>query len=394
MSDGQGPGGATGASRAGEPRARAYPSTGVLVTWLTGLTVVIIVLDIVTGAGVRLAPVLVFLPAFLAGVGTVRQTLVASVWVTVVVMTSAVYVGGSLSDNVIASVFTAGFSALSVIGCRYRIHREEEITRLRSAAAALQRQLLRPLPLRTEQVVVDGVYQPIEEDSMVGGDIYEVAASPYGTRVLIADVQGKGLPAIGAAFAVLGAFREAAHREHALSVIVDSLESAVTRHNDFATETGEPERFVTALVLDIDGGSLVRAVNCGHIPPYLLYAGYAGPVALPGTGVPLGLARLSRDAHVVERFAFPLGASLLLCTDGVTEARDGDGAFYPLAERLRKWGNLPPERLVTTLRADLAHFTGGNPRDDIAVLVLRRRSAHQPAIGVSATGELSSDALW
>ncbi|MEV0971133.1 PP2C family protein-serine/threonine phosphatase [Microtetraspora glauca] len=380
MRDEDGLGGVTGAPRAGERGARAFLSTPMLVAWLLGLTAVIVVLDIATGAGIRLAPVLIFLPAFIAGVGTVRQTVAASVWVSLVVLGSAFYIGGSFTDSLIAMVFTAGFGALSVIGCRYRIHRDEEVTRLRSAAAALQRQLLRPLPVRTEQVVVDGAYQPVEEDSMVGGDIYEVAASPYGTRVLIADVQGKGLPAIGTAFAVLGAFREVAHREPALTMIVDTLESAVTRHNYFAMQTGEPERFVTALIIDIDSGTKVQTVNCGHIPPYLLRAGHAEPVALPGTGVPLGLGRLSREPHVVERFAFPHEATLLLCTDGVTEARDGNGDFYPLGARLRRWADVPPDRLAATLRADLARFTGGNPRDDIAVLVLHRESARQSVV--------------
>ncbi|WP_433225551.1 PP2C family protein-serine/threonine phosphatase [Microtetraspora malaysiensis] len=370
---------------AGKRTGRSFLSTAAFATWLVVLTAIVIVLDIATGTRVRMAPLLVFLPAFVAGVGTLRQTAVASVWTTAVVGSSAVYLGGNLFDNMLSVLFTAAFGTLSIVTCRYRTHRDEAVVRLRSAAAALQRQLLRPLPLITDQIAVEGVYQPVEEDNMVGGDVYEVAASPYGTRVLIADVQGKGLPALGAAFAVLGAFREVAHREAALSVIVDALEQAVVRHNEFAAETGEPERFVTALLLDIDGALQVQAVNCGHIPPYLLRAGNAAAVALPGTGVPLGLARLTRDPHVVERFAFPHDATLVLCTDGVTEARNADGDFYPLRARLRTWGELPPERLTSTLRADLANFTGGNPRDDIAVLVLRRRSWRRLAVDRSVT---------
>ncbi|WP_066950009.1 PP2C family protein-serine/threonine phosphatase [Microtetraspora fusca] len=380
MTDGRRSGDAAG----GQAR-RSFLSTAAFVAWLVLLTAVVVVLDIATGTRVRLAPLLVFLPAFFAGVGTLRQTVVASLWATAIVGCSAVYLGGNLFGNMLSVLFTAAFGALSIVTCRYRTHRDEMLVRLRSTTAALQRQLLRPLPLVTEQVTVEGVYQPVEEDNMVGGDVYEVAASPYGTRVLIADVQGKGLPAIGAAFAVLGAFRDVAHREPALSVIVDALEQAVVRHNRFATETGEPERFVTALLLDIDGGLHVRAVNCGHIPPYLLRSGQAAAVALPGTGVPLGLARLTRDPHVVERFAFPQDATLVLCTDGVTDARNAHGDFYPLRARLRRWGELPPERLTATLRADLAHFTGGNPRDDIAVLALRRRSRRRLTVDRSVT---------
>lgn len=50
--------------------------------------------------------------------------------------------------------------------------------RLRSTAAAMQRQILRPLPLLTDDVLVDGVYEPVQQDKLVGGDIYDVAATP------------------------------------------------------------------------------------------------------------------------------------------------------------------------------------------------------------------------
>ncbi|MGW4403933.1 PP2C family protein-serine/threonine phosphatase [Nonomuraea sp. NPDC004702] len=339
---------------------------------LIGITVLVVGLDRFTGGGAELVPVLIFLPAIVSGLGSVWQTAVASVWVLAVVSASVAYLGGNLRTNLEVSGFTAAFGLMSVVGASYRIQREEEVRRLRSAAAALQRQLVRPLPLRSLDVVVDGLYQPIEEDTMVGGDMYEVAPSPYGTRVMIADVQGKGLPAIGAALAVLGAFREAAYREISLMGVADALEDAVIRHNRFAAHTGEPERFVTALLLDIGPELEVDAVNCGHIAPYLIHGGNAGQLWLGEPEVPLGLAGLAGEPRHGARFAFPRGASLLLCTDGVTEARDRDGSFYPLEQRLRSWARDPPARTVEALAADLNTFTHGAPRDDIAVLILRR----------------------
>ncbi|WP_329416786.1 serine/threonine-protein phosphatase [Streptomyces sp. NBC_00704] len=80
----------------------------------------------------------------------------------------------------------------------------------------------------------------------MGGDAYEAGASPYGTRLLIGDVQGEGLPAVAAAFAVLGAFRETAQSEPTRTAVADALGAAVERHNAFAARSG-PERFVTAL---------------------------------------------------------------------------------------------------------------------------------------------------
>ncbi|MET7335563.1 PP2C family protein-serine/threonine phosphatase [Nonomuraea sp. NPDC005650] len=348
-------------------------STPVFVAGLVVITTVVAALDLLTGTAVRLFPLLIFLPAIVAGLGTVRQTIFASVWVVLAAAGITTYLGGELDDNLLAGGFTAVFGALSVLGCAYRVRREEEVHRLRSAAAALQRLIVRPLPLRTTDVVIDGLYQPVEEDTMVGGDMYEVAVSQYGTRVLIADVQGKGLSAIGTALAVLGSFREAAYREETLAGVVEAMENSVVRQNTFAATTGEPERLVTALVLDIGRRPEVEAVDCGHIAPYLIHDGAAWEVNLGEPSVPLGVAALAPGPRTGARFAFPPGATLVLCTDGVTEARDPhDGAFYPLEERLRAWAPVPPERLAQALGEDLRAFTEAAARDDIAILTLRR----------------------
>jgi hypothetical protein len=150
------------------------------------------------------------------------------------------------------------------------------------------------------------------------------------------------------------------------------MESAVARHNVFAARTGEPERLVTALVLGIGREPAVEAVNCGHIAPYVIHGGDAYQAALGEPAVPLGLAALAAGPRSATRFAFPDGATLLLCTDGVTEARDRGGAFYPLEERLRAWALAPPARLAETLDSDLRNFTGAAPRDDVAVLTVTR----------------------
>ncbi|MDB1088556.1 PP2C family protein-serine/threonine phosphatase [Streptomyces sp. ACA25] len=372
----------------GRPAGRRAPAkfTGrALLYGLIGLTAAIVVTGLVTDREWRLVPLLIFLPAFAAGVGTVRQTAFAAVWVTAVATGSLI--ANPLDDvtsNVTLITFTALLGALSIVGCVLRIRRESEITRLRSAAAALQRQILRPLPMLTDQLTVHGIYEPVEEDGMVGGDIYEVVTSAYGTRVLIADVQGKGLPAMGTAFAVLGAFREAAHREPALTSVVASLENAVVRHNEFARQSGEPERFVTALVLGFGDDGEVQAVDCGHVPPYLLADDRVEAVVLAHPSVPLGLDHLTSESRFSGWFMLPEGATLLLCTDGITEARDASGSFYPLAERLTAWGNTSPGRLASQIRSDLHHHTGGEARDDIAVLALRRNPVQAPAPAPSA----------
>ncbi|MFI2781032.1 PP2C family protein-serine/threonine phosphatase [Streptomyces sp. ALB3] len=360
-----------------------------LALWIVLLTVLIVLLDAFTGNDLPLIPLTVVLPALASVFCTVRQTTAVAVWVTLVVVASRIASTGPFWDVVFLIGFTALASALGVVACAARIRHAVEMARLRSAVVALQRQILRPLPVTTRQVCAHGLYEPMEEDRFVGGDIYEVVESPHGTRVIIGDVQGKGLPAIGAGFAALGAFREAAVREPELTAVADAVEAAVVRHNAFSAETGETERFVTALLLGFDGSDRVQAVNCGHLPPRLLHDGAASVVALHRTSVPLGMADLSSEPRAVEWLSFPPGSALMVFTDGVTEARDATGVFYPFDERLGEWVGRGPDQVLHALQADLQSFSGGVRRDDVAVLVLCRPPGGEEAAlphGSTATG--------
>ncbi|GAA1848010.1 PP2C family protein-serine/threonine phosphatase [Actinomadura bangladeshensis] len=344
-----------------------------MILWLVGITAVLAVTGVVLSRETGLAPFLVFLPTLIAGRGTTRQTAVAAGWATVVIAGSLIRSPlETAAANASVLVFAVALNGLSVVQALQRVRKEGEITRLRSAAAALQRQVLRPFPLVTHELLVHGLYEPLEEDSQVGGDIYEVMATPYGSRVLIGDVQGKGLPAISTAFAVLNSFREAALAQPTLTAVVDALESSVLHHNAFAAQAGEAERFVTALVLDIGSDTKIQAIDCGHVPPYLLEHDRAGPVPLGEASVPLGLAALAPESRTVTWFDFPYDSTLLLCTDGVTEARSPSGAFFPLARRVAAWSDLPPEDMAPAISRELQEHTQGRQSDDTAVLLLRR----------------------
>lgn len=370
---------------------RPFPF-GTLVVWGAWGVSLLLVGAFLVGPLPRLVPFLVFLPAIVAGVGTVGQTTAISVWTLLVATAAFAYRDGVSEDGTYSLLVTAAFGAVSIAACWYRIRRgeeahqrhfrEEELRRLRSTAAELQRLILRALPTRIDGLVVDGRYRPVEEDRMVGGDVYEVVRSPHGLRVLVADVQGKGLPAVGAAFSVLGAFRSVAYRKADLLELVDAMDDAVMQYNSYAREVEEPERFVTAVILDIDRRDRVRVVNCGHVPPHLVGPGGTGAAAKIDPGTPLGLATFVPEPRTVEEFDLPPDTTLLLCTDGVTEARNRDGEFYPLDQRLSTWQDVPPERIIETLAADLRDFTEGRYRDDVTALTLYRQAGTAPATGV------------
>lgn len=368
-------GAAPGADAGVATVSRSRIGNWALVGGLALLTVLVVFLDVSTGNDLRVVPLLVVVPALASVYCSLRQTIWIAVWITTVVVGFRVGADGTFWDFVFGIGFAVLACALGVAACAARIRHATEMARLRSAAVTLQRQILRPLPVGTDHVVAHGLYEPIEEDRFVGGDIYEVVESPYGTRVIIGDVQGKGLAAIGAGFAAIAAFREAAIREPTLTGVVEALEAAVVRHNVFSAQTGEAERFVTALVLGFDEGGRVEAVNCGHLPPRLLHDGRSSAVTLHRTHVPLGLAGLSLETRTTESFDLPPGATLLVVTDGVTEARDAVGAFYPLDERIGAWAGHGPRELLDALHVDLEDFSGGVRRDDIAALALLRTPA-------------------
>ncbi|WP_380281640.1 SpoIIE family protein phosphatase [Kitasatospora purpeofusca] len=359
----------TGAGSEHEHRA---PANRTVVLGVLGATLLSLGAQAAGGTSARLILLLVFVPALLAGLGTLAQTVGAAIWVTAVIIVSSVFFPPeSINGRALTLATVIGASAVAVLLCARRVRRERDLHRMRQTAVALQRQLLRPLPALTPDVLLHGRYRPIEEDAMVGGDLYDIADTPYGTRVVIGDVQGKGLPAIGTGFAVLGAFREAAFREPALTDVALALEAAVTRHNAYAAQSGEAERFVTATVFCLDRTAAVQAVNCGHLAPYLLTGGNAQAVPLT-PGVPLGLADLAGEVRTVQWFDLPADGTLLLLTDGVTEAQDGAGAFYPVEQRLRALGDPTPDQLPEAVDEDVRRYSRGRRRDDLTVLALRR----------------------
>ncbi|MFD0065277.1 PP2C family protein-serine/threonine phosphatase [Streptomyces sp. NPDC056690] len=339
------------------------------------VTLLVLILGALSDSPVWLLGLLVFLPAAASALCTVRQTKFVAAWIALVVVVVVLLRHGdgrSWLDRSLMMLLTLALGAASVYACHRRVRREDDMLRLRSTAAAMQRHILRPLPLLTDDVLVDGAYEPVQEDRLVGGDIYDVVESPWGTRVLIGDVQGKGLPAVGAAFAVIGAFREAAHREPTLTALVDALDASVVRHNSYAARTGDDERFVTALILNVDAHDEVQVINCGHIAPHLLHNAAISTPALD-SGVPLGLAELATEPVTVGWFTFPAGATLLLTTDGLTETRGADGTFYPVTERLTERMALSPTDLPHALYDDASAFAGERGQhDDVAILSVRR----------------------
>ncbi|MFJ8194098.1 PP2C family protein-serine/threonine phosphatase [Streptomyces sp. NPDC096094] len=340
--------------------------------WAAAITVAVMAIGPLMGHLPELSGFLVFLPAAAAGVCTVRQTAWVSVW-TVLVTAGALLLGPTPTNRGAAALLCLAVACglFATYLCRWRLAHVEAALRLQSAATAMQRHLLRPLPRTTKHVTTTGVHVPLGEDVPIGGDVYDVMETSHGTRVLIADVQGKGLGALGTSVAVVSAFRNAAHAESSVLGVAEALEKTVELQNRQAVESGDAERFVTAAILGIGDGLDVEVVNCGHPVPYCLESGISRLVPIDAADVPLGLGPLAGD-RTVSRFAFPRGAVLVLFSDGLNEGRSRDGRFFPLEERLAALAKDPTGDLARRLWRQVTEFTGGRPQDDTTVLTVTR----------------------
>ncbi|MGI5371923.1 PP2C family protein-serine/threonine phosphatase [Streptomyces iakyrus] len=261
-------------------------------------------------------------------------------------------------------------------GSHVRLQREEALFQVRLVADAAQKVLLRPLPRRIEGIEIESLYLAAQEQARIGGDFYEAIGTPHGVRLLIGDVRGKGLSAVGAASAVISCFREAAYDEPDLRGIVHRLETTVTRHSAAFPVQDQPEHFATALLAEIPhGGDRLLILNCGHPPPLIAHCGKVRILEPTIPSPPLNLAALIGDRYWVDIVPFAPGEQLLLYTDGVSETRDHTGRFFPLPDWMRQQETEHPRELLDRLHADLLRHSGGRLGDDIAALALRHTTA-------------------
>jgi sigma-B regulation protein RsbU (phosphoserine phosphatase) len=211
------------------------------------------------------------------------------------------------------------------------------------------------------------VHATIEPARQVGGDLFEVLR-PSADRLVVAvgDVCGKGIPAALFMAVTVTLLRSLARQ-------LDGPGEILARLNDELAAQNPRGMFVTMACLDVRGDR-VTCANAGHDSALLVRAaGGASPV-LSSSGRVLGL--FPDQAYASETLDLGAGDSLLLYTDGVTEAADGAGQLFG-PERLRVCfaegaGGTATESVERVLRAVRA-FAGGAPQsDDITILALRR----------------------
>ncbi|CAM5238788.1 Serine/threonine-protein phosphatase OS=Streptomyces tendae OX=1932 GN=GUR47_20535 PE=4 SV=1 [Streptomyces tendae] len=275
--------------------------------------------------------------------------------------------------------------AIAVVAAAFRVGGERRMLHMRDIADTTRRTVLRPLPVGFGGLDHAAVYLSADSEARVGGDFYDIQPDPTGTRVLVGDVQGKGLGAVETAAALLGTFREAAYHEADLTMVAERLEIRMVRHRSHTAALGrsDGDLFATAVLIGFPPGlpdAVVDAVVFGHEPP--MAVGSRGVRVLPVVGgLPLGMAELApgRSGLPVHRLRLAADETLLLVTDGVTEARDlvGYGPADDIAPALAvDPRSAVPARLVSLVRdGTLRHCRGGWPTEHHRSFAVRRTPA-------------------
>ncbi|MFJ4985905.1 PP2C family protein-serine/threonine phosphatase [Streptomyces sp. NPDC088732] len=376
---------ATGSARPAAPTRPAFRALGPGLRRRLPLVVAAVALLVIVLMGL-LVPMSVHLSSLLVAVPALTATLysaLATIHMTVLACAGAVAVDvhDGLGHSLILPIHVLDLlvvCGLVLVFWRARDSDRRTLRAVRSVAETAQRALLRPLPCRVGCVDMATAYRSAAAHARIGGDLYAAERVDGAVRLLIADVRGKGLAAVDDAAAVLGAFREAAHRDMFLKGVAIALEASVARHFGQVGERDAQagERFVTALVLEIpDNLPVVRVISCGHPQPMFARGHDVDLLDLTHPAPPLGVANTGQD-YRVDTFVFEVGDLLLLHTDGLLEARDRAGVFYPALDRfasLSKSG--APDNVIERLLDDVTGYAGGRLDDDVALVAVRRRCA-------------------
>ncbi|MEV6018559.1 PP2C family protein-serine/threonine phosphatase [Streptomyces sp. NPDC051997] len=360
--------------------AEAWPRRLVCVrAFVRALPVLLVVAGILydcfTPAEFTAAPFFTAAPLVAAPLSSPRGTVLAGALAVGAVLTVHLLLGVVLHVDVVTEVVTVATAAVLAVLINVVVRRgDERLASVREIAEFAQRAVLPEPEARIAGLEVAARYEAAQEDAFIGGDLYAVQDSPHGVRLVVGDVRGKGMTAVAAVATVVGAFREAAEQEATLQGVAGRLERALTRAGSRRDGVEAAEGFTTAVLAEIPRGEgVVRVVNRGHPPPLLL--GPDGTLAVLSAetfALPLGLSELGGPCAPTVQHRFPRGATLLLHTDGLSEARDPRGEFYDPAAWLAGRVFPGPDALPAALFEAVCRHTGGALTDDLALLAVRR----------------------
>ncbi len=248
--------------------------------------------------------------------------------------------------------------------------RERLLERQRRIVRAFQKALLPPTLPEVPGAELAARYVAASEGLEVGGDFYDVfAVVDDGWGLIAGDVTGKGPEAASLTSLARNVIRTAAMRVGDPREVLGVLNQEILRQTD-------GNRLITVVYADAmpykggPGRIAVRFACAGHPPPLILRGGEVE--SFSPSGMILGAVpkpRISSYDAILSR-----GDAVVLYTDGVLEARSPTGEFFG-EERFRKLiagcAGCTAEETAARIEREVLDFQDGEPRDDVAVLVLR-----------------------
>lgn len=234
-------------------------------------------------------------------------------------------------------------------------------------AEMLRRSLTqRELP-SIDGVALSAAFRPAAERDRLGGDFYEVVPNSSGWAFALGDVCGKGVEAAVLSGQTRHVLHTAAFLDLAPSARLDLLNRVICGERT--------RRFVTLVCGDLrvaeDGRVRIAFANGGHPRPVVL--GRDGdPREVAAHGMLVGALEQARFTDT-EVELHP-GETMLLYTDGVTEARDPAGEFFGTERLLRLLGEcagLPAPAITARVELEVFEFLRGARHDDVAVLAVQ-----------------------
>ena len=240
----------------------------------------------------------------------------------------------------------------------------EDLRREVVVASEAQARLL-PQALPAGSLIVTGVCRPARG---VGGDYYDFLPIADGRLgLVVGDVSGKGLYA-GLLMAGLQGRLQTLVQQYG-----DDLADMMTELNRMIYASTDGDKYATLFYGAYDDAThSLRYVNAGHNPP-LLVRGDDAAERLGATGTAIGLMPDAPFAHASADLGH--GDTLVLFTDGVTEAMNGNAEEFGderLVRLVTDHRTLAPSELETLIMDEVDAFSGNTPQHDDMTLVVAR----------------------
>lgn len=247
-----------------------------------------------------------------------------------------------------------------------RLHREalekQAMERELELAATIQRDILPKALPSMEGIEVATLSRPARQ---VGGDYHAFFERDGALTIVVADVAGKSMPAA----LLVSAFHAAIQLLFAEGRELGEIATELNKHiHRWSAEN----KFVTMIMASIDRESeTIEYVNAGHNPGYVAMPD--GLELLRSHGLPIGI--LPKTRYVSQTRPFPSGSTVVLYSDGITEAENEAGDEFG-SERLEPIVRLNAGAAAPELRDRIAaavdEFTSGVPQKDDQTMVVAR----------------------